>query len=76
MKDVQNEPDHRNIDLAKVGIKGIKYPMNVLDRANKTQATVATAPCAMKIQRHENQVRTHPPKTGASMGARARITPI
>jgi GTP cyclohydrolase I len=42
MKDVQNQPDHRNIDLTKVGIKGIKYPINVLDRANKTQATVAT----------------------------------
>ena len=42
MKDVQNEPDDRNIDLARVGIKGIKYPMNVLDRANKAQATVAT----------------------------------
>ena len=42
MKDVQNQPDHRNIDLTKVGIKGIKYPMNVLDRTNKTQATVAT----------------------------------
>jgi GTP cyclohydrolase I len=42
MKDVQSEPDDRNIDLNRVGIKGIKYPMNVLDRANKTQATVAT----------------------------------
>ncbi len=42
MKDVQNEPDHRNIDLTRVGIKDIKYPMNVLDRANKTQSTVAT----------------------------------
>jgi GTP cyclohydrolase I len=42
MIDVQNQPDHRKIDLARVGIKGIKYPMNVLDRANKTQATVAT----------------------------------
>ncbi|NVM20331.1 MAG: GTP cyclohydrolase I FolE2 [Desulfobacterales bacterium] len=42
MKDVQNQPDHRNVDLSKVGIKGIKYPMNVLDRTNKTQATVAT----------------------------------
>jgi GTP cyclohydrolase I len=42
VKDVQNEPDHRKIDLTRVGIKGIKYPMNVLDRANKTQATVAT----------------------------------
>jgi len=42
VKDVQNEPDHRKIDLIRVGIKGIKYPMNVLDRTNKTQATVAT----------------------------------
>ena len=42
MKDIQSQRDYRNIDLTKVGIKGIKYPMNVLDRANKTQATVAT----------------------------------
>jgi GTP cyclohydrolase I len=42
VKDVQNEPDHRKIDLARVGIKGIKYPMNVLDRDNNSQATVAT----------------------------------
>jgi GTP cyclohydrolase I len=42
MKDIQSEPDYRNIDLTKVGIKGLKYPMNVLDRTNKTQATVAT----------------------------------
>ncbi|NVL89526.1 MAG: GTP cyclohydrolase I FolE2 [Desulfobacterales bacterium] len=42
LKDVQNEPDDRNIDLTRVGIKGIKYPINVLDRTNKTQATVAT----------------------------------
>jgi GTP cyclohydrolase I len=42
VKDVQNEPDHRKIDLARVGIKGIKYPMNVLDRDNDSQATVAT----------------------------------
>jgi len=41
MKDVQSESDNRKIDLNKVGIKGIKYPMNVLDRANKSQATVA-----------------------------------
>jgi len=42
MKDVQNQPDHRNIDLTKVGIKGIKYPIIVLDRANNNQSTVAT----------------------------------
>jgi len=42
VKDVQNQHDHRNIDIKKVGIKGIRYPINVLDRANQTQATVAT----------------------------------
>lgn len=42
MKDVQSQRDHRNIDINKVGIKGITYPINVLDRANKVQATVAT----------------------------------
>jgi GTP cyclohydrolase I len=42
VKDVQNEPDHRKIDLTRVGIKGIRYPMNVLDRDNNSQATVAT----------------------------------
>jgi GTP cyclohydrolase I len=42
VKDVQNQQDHRNIDIKKVGIKGIQYPINVLDRANDVQATVAT----------------------------------
>ena len=42
MKDVQNLRDHRKIDIKKVGIKGISYPIHVLDQANKTQATVAS----------------------------------
>jgi len=42
VKDVQNQRDHRKIDIKKVGIKGISYPINVLDQANQTQATVAT----------------------------------
>jgi GTP cyclohydrolase IB len=41
MKDIQSTRDHRNIDIQKVGIKGIRYPVNVLDRANGNQATVA-----------------------------------
>jgi GTP cyclohydrolase I len=42
MKDIQNERDHRNIPIDKVGIKNLKYPITVLDRANKVQHTVAT----------------------------------
>ncbi len=41
MKDVQSSRDLRNIPIDKVGIKGIRYPIVVLDRKNKKQATVA-----------------------------------
>ena len=42
MKDVQNQRDHRNIRIDKVGIKNIRYPITVLDRRNSRQHTVAT----------------------------------
>ncbi|MDP4855921.1 MAG: GTP cyclohydrolase, FolE2/MptA family, partial [Desulfobacterales bacterium] len=42
MKDVQNERDHRNIPIDKVGIKNLKYPITVLDRENGFQNTVAS----------------------------------
>ncbi len=37
MVDVQNQRDYRNIDINKVGVKGIKYPIIVLDKMNGTQ---------------------------------------
>ncbi len=39
--DVQSLPDHRNIDIDKVGVKNISYPIVVLDKFNGTQNTVA-----------------------------------
>jgi GTP cyclohydrolase I len=41
MKDVQSQPDHRNIAIDKVGVKNIRHPVTVLDRANGAQQTVA-----------------------------------
>ena len=41
MKDIQNERDNRNIAIDKVGVKDIRYPITVLDKATKTQQTVA-----------------------------------
>ena len=38
--DVQNLPDFRSIDIDKVGIKDILYPIGVLDQKNKIQRTV------------------------------------
>jgi len=41
LKDVQNEPDFRNLPINKVGVKDIKYPVVVMDRDNGQQHTVA-----------------------------------
>lgn len=41
MKDVQSEKDIRGKDIDKVGIKGLKYPIVLLDKNNKTQHTIA-----------------------------------
>ena len=37
MIDIQNQMDDRNIDIKKVGVKGLKYPITVLDRDRGTQ---------------------------------------
>jgi len=42
MKDIQNQPDHRRINIRKVGVKDISYPITVLDKEKNTQKTVAT----------------------------------
>ncbi|MDP3696339.1 MAG: GTP cyclohydrolase, FolE2/MptA family, partial [Desulfocapsaceae bacterium] len=42
MKDIQSELDHRRINIKKVGVKTISYPITVLDKARKCQHTVAT----------------------------------
>ena len=42
LKDVQGEPDFRRIDIGKVGVKDIRYPVVVLDRKNRFQHTIAS----------------------------------
>ncbi|MBW7957200.1 MAG: GTP cyclohydrolase I FolE2 [Deltaproteobacteria bacterium] len=42
LRDVQAEPDYRQIPIDKVGVKDIRYPIVVLDRKNKFQHTVAS----------------------------------
>ena len=42
MRDVQNEPDTRNIPLQKVGVRNLSHPITVLDRERGTQNTLAS----------------------------------
>jgi GTP cyclohydrolase IB len=43
MKDIQSELDSRRINIKKVGVKTVSYPITVRDKAQKQQQTVATA---------------------------------
>ena len=42
MKDVQSMHDPRNIEIDRVGVKNVKYPITVLDKVNGFQNTVAS----------------------------------
>ena len=42
LRDLQSETDYRNLEIQKVGVKGLSYPITVQDRANGTQQTVAS----------------------------------
>ena len=42
LPDIQSLPDHRRIPLDRVGVKGLRWPVTVLDKKNGTQKTVAT----------------------------------
>ncbi len=37
MQDVQNNLDDRRIDISKVGVRNLKYPIVVLDKKNGIQ---------------------------------------
>lgn len=52
MIDIQNQKDHRNIAITKVGVKGIKYPVIVLDRTKGTQPVNATINMYVNLPHH------------------------
>lgn len=52
MIDIQNQKDFRNIDIKKVGVKNIKYPITVLDRTRGTQPVNATINMYVDLPHH------------------------
>ncbi|MCB9476808.1 MAG: GTP cyclohydrolase I FolE2 [Deltaproteobacteria bacterium] len=52
MRDVQSEADTRKIPINQVGVKDLRYPITVLDRANKKQETVASLSMAVNLPHH------------------------
>jgi len=49
LKDIQNERDERNLDIDKVGIKDISYPIVLSDKEKGSQHTVANINMYVKL---------------------------
>ncbi len=52
MEDIQNHKDHRNIDIDRVGVKGVRYPITVRDKDFGKQQTVAEISMYVNLPRY------------------------
>lgn len=52
LKDTQNERDDRRLPIDRVGVKGLRFPVEVRDRDGASQRTVATAALAVDLPEH------------------------
>ena len=52
MIDIQNQRDRRRVEINKVGVKNIEYPITVLDKRNKVQHTVGKVNMYVNLTHH------------------------
>lgn len=52
LKDTQSEPDHRKIAIDRVGVKALRYPIQIRDKARELQHTIATASLTVDLPHH------------------------
>ena len=52
LRDVQSEPDLRNIAIDKVGVKDIRYPIAVRDKQRERQHTIASVNMYVDLPHH------------------------
>lgn len=52
LHDTQNQPDRRGIAIDRVGVRALRYPMQVRDKARSIQHTVATTALTVELPHH------------------------
>jgi GTP cyclohydrolase I len=52
LKDTQNERDDRRLPIDRVGVKGLRFPVEVRDKGGSVQRTVATVALAVDLPEH------------------------
>ena len=49
LTDIQNQKDSRNLAIDRVGVKNLRYPLRIRDKADSEQGTVATISMAVDL---------------------------
>ncbi len=52
LKDTQNERDHRQIPIDRVGVRSLRFPLRIRDRDQQEQHTVAVVSLAVDLPHH------------------------
>lgn len=52
LKDIQNECDDRHLPIDRVGVKDLRFPVEIRDKGGSTQRTVATLSLAVDLPAH------------------------
>ncbi len=52
LKDTQNERDHRQVPIDRVGVRSLRFPVSIRDRDNREQHTIATVSLAVDLPHH------------------------
>jgi GTP cyclohydrolase I len=50
--DTQNQPDHREVAIDRVGVTNLRFPIQVRDKAHSSQNTVATVALTVDLPHH------------------------
>ncbi len=52
LRDTQSERDHRRIAIDRVGVKNLRYPMQIRDKAHSVQSTIANVSLTVDLPHH------------------------
>ena len=52
LHDTQSQRDRRGIAIDRVGVRGLRFPIQVRDKARKLQSTIATATLTVDLPHH------------------------
>ena len=60
LKDVQNSPDARGVDIQKVGIKDVELPLNIQRKNSDNQTVFAKARVSVNLPKSLREVCLYP----------------